>query len=30
MITETISHYRVLSQIGGPGPGVVYAAEDID
>ena len=30
MITETISHYRVLSQIGGTGPGAVYAAEDID
>ena len=30
MITETISHYRVLAQIGGTGPGAVYAAEDID
>src|SRR5258708_7683575 len=30
MITETISHYRVLSQIGGTGAGAVYAAEDID
>ena len=30
MISETISHYRVLSQIGGTGPGAVYAAEDID
>ena len=30
MITESISHYRVLSQIGGTGPGAVYAAEDID
>ena len=30
MITETISHYRVLSQLGGSGVGAVYAAEDLD
>lgn len=30
MITETISHYRVLSQLGGKGGGVVYAAEDLN
>ena len=30
MITETISHYRVLSQLGGSGAGTVYAAEDLD
>ncbi|HST10202.1 MAG TPA: protein kinase [Terriglobales bacterium] len=30
MITETISHYRVLSQLGGAGAGAVYAAEDLD
>ncbi len=30
MITETISHYRVLSQVGGSGVGAVYAAEDLD
>jgi len=28
MIAETISHYRVLSQVGGTGPGAVFAAED--
>src|ERR1700752_2073814 len=29
MITETISHYRVLSQLGGTGSGVVYEVEDL-
>jgi tetratricopeptide (TPR) repeat protein len=30
MITETISHYRVLAQLGGSGVGAVYSAEDLD
>jgi len=30
MLTETISHYRVLSQVGGTGTGAVYAAEDLN
>ena len=30
MITETISHYRVLSLLGGKGDGVAYEAEDLN
>jgi len=29
MICQTISHYRILSQLGGASMGMVYEAEDL-